>query len=309
MKKLFAILLATIAILMFVPTSAAKADSAQGENDEFSIIWIADTQAIAYYDYPGAFEIMGAWIMEQQEPKNVRYIVQTGDAVDNGHHPWQWRNYYLMYNQFAGKIPYIGIAGNHELGVKYPTWDSYLALPEVQAIPETNKYHGGKAQYATFEYAGEKFIIAGIGYSAIEECDGWLNSVLKAHSDYTAILIFHSYLRNAEGYMRVGEQIFETIVKSNANVKLVLSGHVSKGGNAFRQEQLDDNGDGTPDRTVTAMMYNYQSWSENCGQLRTLTFNMIDRSITVTTYSPVTGKYFGDHAHDEQPTFTIPHAF
>ena len=294
-KRLLVILY--IIAIMFIPASA-RAD------DTFTIVWISDTQAIAYYDYPGAFESMGKWIMDN----SVEYIVQTGDAVDNGFHPWQWRNYYKFYDQFAGQIPYIAVAGNHELGVKRQEWDAYLALPEVQAIPKDHKFAGGKAVYATFEHGGERFIIAGIGYGATDECTDWINQVLTEHSDHKAILIFHSYLRNAGEYMPVGEQIFEDIVKPNPNVKLVLSGHVSKGGNAFRQEQLDDNGDGIADRTVTAMMYNYQSWSENCGQLRTLEFNTTTREITAHTFSPYTGKEFNDVAFGTA-TFTITNAF
>jgi len=301
MKKTIKLLLVILYVLMItiVPASARAEDT-------FTIVWISDTQAIAYYDYPGAFESMGNWIMDNRD--GVEYIIQTGDAVDNGFHPWQWRNYYQLYDQFAGQIPYIAVAGNHELGVKRQEWDAYLALPEVQAIPKENKFAGGKAVYATFEHGGEKFIIAGIGYGATDECTDWINQVLADHSDHTAILIFHSYLRNAEEYMPVGKEIFENIVKPNPNVKLVLSGHVSKGGNAFRQEQLDDNGDGTPDRTVTAMMYNYQSWSENCGQLRTLEFNLATRGITVHTFSPVTGKEFNDVTFGTA-TFTIHNAF
>jgi len=296
--KRLLVFLYIIAILL-IPASA-RAD------DTFTIVWISDTQAIAYYDYPSAFEKMGNWIMDNRE--GVEYIVQTGDAVDNGFHAWQWRNYYQLYDQFAGQIPYIAVAGNHELGVKRQEWDAYLALPEVQAIPDDHKFAGGKGVYATFEHGGEKFIIAGIGYGATDECTDWINQVLAEHSDHIAILIFHSYLRNADEYMPVGEQIFENIVKPNHNVKLVLSGHVSKSGNAFRQEQIDDNGDGTSDRTVTAMMYNYQSWSENCGQLRTLEFNMATRGITVHTFSPYTGKEFNDVTFGTA-TFTIDNAF
>jgi len=312
MKKRSIIPFAMMVICLITFQSIGHAEE---HDDKFSILWISDTQSVVYYDPQAtytsnvsALESMGDWVEDNIGTYNIIQAVQTGDAVDNGYHPWQWRRYYQFTDKFTDEIPYTAVAGNHELGVKLQEWDAYLALPEVKAIPEERKFEEGKAMYSILEYGNEKFIIAGIGYGAEEESFDWLNNVLEDHSEYKAILLFHSYLRNANEYMPIGNKIFEEVVKANPNVVLVLSGHVSKGGNAFRQEQIDDNGDGVADRTVTAMMYNYQSWTPNCGQLRILTFDCSNRSIEVYTYSPYTKKEYKDIYFDSA-RFTINNAF
>ena len=132
------------------------------------------------------------------------------------------------------------------------------------------------------------------------------DEVLRLHSDDVAILLLHSYI-NADGsYTRIGKTMFDEVVKRNANVRIVLSGHVR--GTGARFEELDDNNDGLPDRKVSAMIYNYQHYGQNCGQLRVLIFDTNRRSVMVQTYSPMTDKYYMDGFFHER-VFTIEHAF
>ena len=270
---------ALIALVVFLQPTIAFANSEDSTGDSFSIIWISDTQSVVYYDPQStyfsnvsALESMGAWIDKNIQPYNIIQAVQTGDAVDNGYHAWQWQRYYEITNKFTDDIPYTAIAGNHELGVKLQKWDAYLALPEVQAIPDYNKFEGGKACFSTFEYGPDKFIIVGAGYGAEEESINWMNDVLSSHSDRIAILLFHGYIKNDGKFIGSGQMMFDSVVKKNPNVRIVLCGHVSAGPTSYRLDSLDDNGDGITDRTVNSMMYNYQSWTPNCGQLRLLTW-------------------------------------
>lgn len=304
MKRLILIVLALVMFFAFIPTAQA---TPLPEETTFSIAWISDTQNMVFHDFPGALESMGEWIVHYKNAENIKYVVQTGDAVDNGFCEWQWVNYHKLYDQFAGKIPYFVIAGNHELHVKLERWDAYLARPEVSSIPRVNSYERGKAVYATFEACGEKFLLIGAGYGAELESVDWMNSVLKYHRDYTAILLFHGYLKAHGEYLNVGAKLYELVVKPNPNVRLVLCGHCT-GNTSYRLEEIDDDGDGTPDRTVNALMHNYQDWAQDCGQLRLLTFDTTTRSLTVKTFSPHTGKTYRDD-HFKATEFTLDGAF
>jgi hypothetical protein len=259
----------------------------------FSIIWLADTQTIAYHGNDDVFDAMGKWIRAQEEPYNVQYIVQTGDLVDNGFQQKQWDSFDIMSRQFFGYMPYLPIAGNHDLGVKWEKYTAYLQRPYVKAIPKERSFKNGQAVYAEFHAGGKDFLIVGAGWNADVASVVWINSVLRSHPDHTAILLFHSYI-NAKGKLSYqGVHLRDLVVAKNPNVRLVLCGHLR--GNGYMLDEFDDDKDGVMDRTVHAMLYNFQGFThENSGQLRMLTFDPSARSIRVFTYSPYTNRYYKD---------------
>ena len=302
--KRFLSLLTIFALLCLLPYphSQAKLDD---ECVPFTIVWLADTQDMAYHKYGHALQKMGKWIMDNQRAMNIRYIVQTGDAVDNGASDWQWGVFDEMYLQFRGKIPYISAAGNHD--VKKNGYLEYLQRDQVKDIPKENRFHDGESAYNTLEISGVKLIFVAIGYGVEKASIDWANEVLKQHRDYTAILLFHDYLQTRGRFGVTGKAMFHELVEPYPNVRLVLCGHVS--GVSSRIDEFDDNKDGTPDRTVTQLMYDYQNVGDRCGQLRTLEFNPKDHSISVTTYSPVTNRYYRDYMFKDKVTFTLNDAF
>lgn len=303
MKK-FLFLLSIFVLLSVLPYPVSRAHE-DVETDTFTVIWLADTQDMAYGSYDHALKKMGKWIMDCRKPMNIRYIVQTGDAVDNGASDWQWRVFDEIFHQFHGRIPYISAAGNHD--VKKHGYLEYLKRAQVKDIPEDHRFRGGESAYNTFEFKGRKFIFVAIGYGVEEASVDWANEVLRRHRDHTAILLMHDYLQTGGRFGITGKAMFHELVEPNPNVRLVLCGHVK--GVSSRIDRLDDTHDGVPDRTVTELMYNYQHMKEQCGQLRIMVFNPRDRSITITTYSPVTKRYYRDYLFGDRFTFTIKDAF
>ena len=287
------------------PESAPSHESGGDHCDTFSIIWISDTQDMAYVGYGHPLERMGKWIMDNKEAHNIQFVVQTGDAVDNGASPWQWERYDELYGQIRGKIPYLSAAGNHEL--KKNGYLEYLERPEVLALPPEHTFEKGEASYATLEVNGRKFVIVAVGYGIEQEAVSWVNTVLQQHEDSTGILLFHDYMQSNGRFSKNGKAMFEQVVVPNPNVRLVLCGHVC--GVSSRIDPIDDNHDGTPDRNVTQMMYNYQHFKEDCGQLRMMKFNLNDRSITITTYSPFTERYYRDYMFGDKAIFTLSDGF
>jgi len=305
MKKVFLLILITMILVLYIPAGIARAEFAEDNNDTFSIVWLSDTQDMSFHKYNGAMSKMGKWIAENRERLDIRYIVQTGDAVENGAAPKQWQEFDTMYYHFKDDIPYIGVAGNHE--VKKNGYIEYLARPEVKAIPESQRFHDGESSYVTIEADGCKLILIGVGYGVEKESAPWVTQVLKEHADYTAILLMHDNLTHSQKFGITGKWMFENLVTKCPNIRLVLSGHVCD--TSGRQDPIDDDGDGKPDRIVTQMMYDYQHYKEKCGQLRILQFNTKTHSITVSTYSPVTNRYYRDYWFGNQFTFTLDNAF
>ena len=302
--KRFFLLLTVFALLCILPypNSHARRDES---SDSFTIIWLADTQDMAYGKYDHALRKMGKWIMDCRKPMNIRYIVQTGDAVDNGASDWQWGVFDEMYLQFRGKIPYISAAGNHD--VKKHGYLEYLQRPQVKDIPQGNRFHNGESAFSTLEIKGRKFIFVAIGFGVEKASVDWANEVLRQHRDYTAILLIHDYLQTGGRFGITGKAIFHAIVEPNPNVRFVLCGHVK--GVSSRFDKIDDNDDGVPDRTVSQLMYNYQHFKDKCGQLRIMEFNPRDHSVTITTYSPVTKRYYRDYLFGDRPIFTLKDAY
>jgi hypothetical protein len=277
------------------------------EPEQFSIIWLSDTQTLAYQHDDRVFQAMGEWIIAQKESLNIRYIVQTGDLVDNGSTQDQWESFNVMLHQFYGKIPYLPIAGNHDIGVKSQDYRMYTSLPFEKDIPQEQSFKGGQAVYATFQAGGQDFLLIGAGWGADVSSAAWLNAVLRAHPDHTAILLLHSYVNSRDALSRQGRAMWELVVSKNPNIRLVLSGHIR--GSGYRMEEFDDDGDGEMDRQVHAMLYNYQEYPRyGCGQLRILTFDTQTRSIHVATYSPYTDRYYSDR-HFRAEAFDLADVF
>lgn len=271
------------------------------------MIWLSDTQTMTYNN-PDPLKDMGRWIADNIEKHNIRCVVQTGDIVENGYNPKHWEKFDLCYTEFAGLVPYVPVAGNHDLAINHNDYAAYLERPFLKAFAPENLFEGGKALYTTVHEGGLQLLLIGAGWDAEVSAIDWMNEVIRAHDDHTAILLFHGYIQSGGGFTVIGKQMFEQVVVPNPNVRLILSGHQS-GYTGFRVDELDDTGDGVPGRIVHAMMYNYQdapAWQ--AGQIRILHFDPADRSLTVTTYSPFTGYSYPDNNHGNA-VFTIEDAF
>lgn len=287
--------------------SALQSDQHSGPRPTpFSIVWLSDTQNMSYYRYPGRLAEVGEWIDGERENRGIEYVVQTGDAVENGFSDWQWAEFDTCYNEFRDDLPYFAIAGNHELSIKRKDYSAYLMREYVKNIPPENSFEDGRAAYATFTAGGVDFILVGAGWDSEVNAAPWMNEVLQQNRDRVAILLFHGYLTAEDRYTKIGKQMFDLVVKPNPNVRLVLCGHVC--GTAYREDKIDDTGDGIPDRSVSAMMYNYQREHTDTGQIRILTFDPATHDLTVTTYSPPLKRYFRD-SHFQKAEFIIDNAF
>lgn len=301
-NRIFAFFLVVLLIANIPNTT--KAEDAE-DPDFFTIVWLSDTQDMSYHSYDHAMQKMGAWIIDQKDKLNIKYVVQTGDMVDNGASKTQWEEFDGMFSEFEGKIPFISAAGNHE--VKKNGYLEFSMRPEIRTIPRDKVFLRGQCSFATLEVKDVKLIIIAIGFGVDEKAIQWTNSILKLHKEYSAILLVHDYLQTNGRFSINGKSIFKQVVVPNKNVRMVLCGHVH--GVSSRIDKLDDDGDGLFDRDVTQLMYNYQHFQDECGQIRTMQFNIKEHSISISTYSPVTERYYRDWMFGDNYTFEILNAF
>ena len=272
----------------------------------FTIVWFPDTQSSAYGE-PEALAAMGKWVSDHAESDNIVYVLQTGDLVDNGFVEAQWQNFELAYDAFAGRVPYFCIAGNHDLGVKRQEWEGYLARPYAHTVPREQEFAGGKAAYTLFSAGGTDFIVAGVGHGAEEESLRWVRDAFNRYPDRYGILMLHGYLHGRGTFVdEAAWTMYYRVVSRCKNIRMTLSAHYR--GTAYKPFAIDDDYDGVPDRTVHSFLCNYQNYMRLGGQIRLLIFNPADGSLTVDTFSTLTGHPMRD-ATMKQAAFTLQNIF
>ncbi|WP_084552346.1 lamin tail domain-containing protein [Bacillus cihuensis] len=261
---------------------------------DYTFVWMSDTQ---YYSesYPHIYERQTQWIAEMQEALKIKYVIHTGDLVDESDKQYQWNN----ADQFMkvlddAKVPYGVLAGNHDVDHKtgdYTNYSQYFGEDRFKDKPYYGEsYKNNRGHYDLISANGNDYIITYMGWGVDDESIAWLNEVLAAYPDRKAILSFHEYLLSTGTRHPLGEKIYNQVVVPNTNVIAVLSGHYHEAQTLV--DSIDDDGDGTPDRQVYQMLADYQAGPEGGqGYMRLLHFDTDQNRILVNTYSPYLNDY------------------
>ncbi|MDO4565565.1 MAG: metallophosphoesterase [Clostridia bacterium] len=267
----------------------------------FCIAWISDTQ---YYSYskPAVFLSMTEWLVANKDGYDIRFVVHTGDIVDNHTYDRHWENAKAAIDVLAGELPLYCVAGNHDVGTGAADYSRYSQYDFCDQRDEAMQYEGGECWYHTFTEGGTDFLLLGIGWQADDDCIPWCEEVISSHPDHVGIIIVHSFLSSGGKLSTNGELIEQRLIAPYPSVRLLLCGH-NDGSVRLRFEYEEGA------RTVNAMMYNFQDDKQNgLGYLRLLVFDPLTRNISVTTYSPYLDDY--DYYQDEsRDTFVLTDAF
>ena len=257
------------------------------------------------FSYPEKLEALGKEIAARREPENLVAVVHTGDIVDNGFKDWEWDNFDLCLSAFSDDLPFYPIAGNHDMGVKLQKYTAYLKRPFLKLLPQDQIYGGGKMFYAFIDAGGIELMLVGVGWSCGKSKAEreWIDSVFEQYPDTPCILAVHGLLK-PDGTVFPSMRYLETnIVEPHANVRLVICGHSRQ--SSMAAHTFDDDGDGTPERTVNLLMLNRQTSSY---AYRVLLFDPVSRSIEIRTYG--LGKSEMMQKDEAYPlSFTLDNAF
>ena len=233
--------------------------------------------------------------MEKSISSHFRYVIHTGDIVDDFDMPYEWENAdKAMKILDDANMPYGVLAGNHDIAagaMEYENYQKYFGAQRVQDQPTFGEaYKDNIGHYDLLTENGQDFIILYMSWDIYADEINWMNSVLQKYSDRKAILCFHTYTRvayNSDGGLMdyYGQLVQDNVVAQNPNVIAVLNGHYH--GASYETTVFDDDKDGVYDRTVYQICTDYQSGFEGgSGYIKMLYFDLDNNKIYINSYSP-----------------------
>ena len=290
------------------PTPSPTPEPTPAPPDPFTMVWVSDTQTMVVVGFlQQSYADMCDWIANEAESRNFAAYLHTGDMVDNGDNRNQWKTFNNGLEKIAEKMPFFWAVGNHDEG--YEDRKPWKEQPFLASIPEEQKYQGGEADYMVLEVGDVRLLLLSVSYrsSYDDAALAWLREAAEAHSDLPAILLVHVYVTvNGEPTKRA-MPIEENLVSRCPNIRLILCGHAR--GIVRTAFLYDDDGDGTPERTVNVLMNDLQADTDRPGYVNLLTYNPADNSLSVTSYSPCVDDEIYDDEHPELERFTIENVF
>jgi hypothetical protein len=279
---------------------------------DFTLVVLPDTQFYSQ-TYSNLFFAQTDWIVANRAASNFAYVAHVGDLVQSGDHGGndnEWQNatnaLYRLENPattgLPDGIPYGIALGNHDQGATgngsatdtTTFYNQYFGTNHFLG----RSYYGGNYgtnndnHYGLFSASGHDFIVIYLEYDATMTSTNnavlnWANGLLQSYSNRKAIVVSH-YLINSytagSSFGTQGQTIYNAL-KANANLILMLCGHVNPNGYGRRTDVFNGN-------TVHTVLADYQdTGSGGDGWLRLFTFSPANNSIRSTTYSPWLNQY------------------
>ena len=264
----------------FSPEISPNPSNTSELSENFSIIWITDTQYLSE-SYPKYFDSLCRWIVNNADTYNVKMVVHTGDIVDTEGNQTQWANSHnsmsLLLN--AG-IPYCWDAGNHDYNSTCWIGNQFTAF-NPSALQEKTYWVGedasGQNTAVHFNVSGWDCIVVNVEYNASDAVLSWANAVLDAYPNSHAIVATHFYVNKTGGYESWATNLKNKVLATHPNVFLTLSGHIYPLPNSGLRTQVGDRQE---------LVFNRQDKDGEMGSasLRILTFDITHETIDVKTY-------------------------
>jgi hypothetical protein len=280
---------------------------------DFSVVLLPDTQ---YYSesYPTIFTQQTRWIVNNRSTWNIQFVIGEGDIVNTPSNNFEWVNADASIKVLdnAG-MPYVLAIGNHDYDDILPSARGTTAYNKWFGIARYSKhpwYLGhldttNENFYATFTVNGQRYIVMALEYYPRDSALSWAESVMQANSDAKVLVVTHSFLftdgtrgdicdtNNMRGTTgRNAETSWEETLKDQANLQLVVSGHLVTTNSAHRSDL------GTNRNLVNQIFTNFQNWTHGGnGYLRILKFRPSLNTIEVYTYSPTLNNFLTDSAN------------
>ena len=264
----------------------------------YTIAWISDTQHYSR-EFPDTFYAMTEYLKEAREELNLQYVIHTGDIVASATKEAQWQVAKEAMANIA-HIPAGVCAGNHDVRGSKKNYSYYYEhFGEDRCsyrLCYGESFQDNRGHYDLMDIEGSRLMFLYMGYGVEQEGIDWMKKVIEEHPDRAVIICTHAYFDTNLSLLEDGRLIKEEIVEKYPNVYMVLGGH--RYNVARVPEEMDDDGDGNPDRTVQQMICNYQAADDDGGRGYMMFFEVDEAlgEIRGYTYSPV----MDDYAHFDQ---------
>ncbi|MDD4889332.1 MAG: metallophosphoesterase, partial [Phycisphaerae bacterium] len=210
--------------------------------EPFTIAVLPDTQFYSK-DTPGTFKAQAQWIVDNRVSRNIVFVTHLGDITDAGYDMAQWMNAEAAMRLLDGVLPFGVAPGNHDLYLN-PAEDSPNREFVTRFGPDSRYFKGkswyggasagGFSSYQKIVAGGHELIVLQLDDNAKDDEIAWAQSVIGKHPGIATILVTHDYMdvagRRKTPYLREagrnsGEQIWDKLVRRNAQIFMVLCGH------------------------------------------------------------------------------------
>ncbi len=302
----------------------AWADAPQRATGAFTIVVLPDTQYYCSSGNPNISAIFAEqtqWVVDHADSHNIQLVLHEGDLVHGeGLDLGQWGKARAAMDVLDGRVPYVIAPGNHDYSgnaasrSSYFNDDRYFGPRTPYATQETvaGFYEENRTDnsYHVFHVGDTDWMVVALQFGPSDEVVEWANEVVAAHPSHIVILLTHAYVYsddtrldwavkggsqsgNPHSYpiarlrgetVNDGQQLWEKLVTNHANVRLVLSGHVTNEGAGLLTSI------GAHGQVVHQMLANYQTGVYGSTNGGNGFMRLIDVSpngtVDVRTYSP-----------------------
>ena len=288
-----------------------------------TVVVLPDTQEYTYR-FLDIFPAQTRWIVEQKSARNIAAVLHVGDLIYHTESEAEWAVASSSMRVLDGVVPYVIVPGNHdtESNRAGPINDHFapVTMPWITGTMTAGQIENN---YTVIDIGPQKWLILGLEFGPRDAVLTWADTVLKTYPTLPTIILTHAYLAGDVRYdyatygasqpyyprwynftptegINDGEDIWQKLIVSNPNVRLVLSGHLNGAGRL-----TSPRADSPP---VHQMLSCYQWLHFNTaddrggsGYLRTLEFDYVKKEIRVQTYSPYLDKFLTD----DENQFTV----
>jgi len=287
---------------------------------DWSLVILPDTQFYSQ-DYPVTFTDQTDWIVSNQSKYKIGAVLHVGDVVDDDV-SGQWDNGVAgMATLATNNIPHLISVGNHDYDnmsgsppVRSDVTEFNTRFPQSRYTSETwwngGFYEGGRSEnaYYTARLGGKDYLFMTLEYGPRDAVLSWAAGIIDTYPNHLTVIATHAYMYTDDtrhgdsGHLYLpenefdtgsesttinnGRQIYNKILLTRENVKMVHGGHVLSPGVG----SLDDTRDGG--NVVHQYLANYQDRAEGGeGYLRIYQMMRSVGEIRVYTYSPTEDAY------------------
>ncbi len=276
----------------------------------YSIAIVGDTQVVTDRS-PAGLKTLYDWILANKESKKMQFVAGLGDITEhNTDDEWAVAAEQIM--RLKGEIPFSVVYGNHDVfNGSTALYNQYLSAEAMFGHLDADRYglfEEGKADnaYQLFEVGDIKYVMITLEFGPRPAVLAWAGEVCDAYPDRNVIITTHAYL-DGLGYVMdlnhsgsphlkggyettYGTTIWEDLVNTHDNIVLTFSGHVTADKAMTRQEI------GKYGQVVTQTVSNPQTIDDQSmltGMVTMLYFSEDGTQMTVSDYSTIQGKYYG----------------